>query len=374
MPTDPLLVPSVFVGGVVFARRIVALSVLLLLVACGQTVLPRAAEPSLPADTPVPTSTVGQVSAPSWSFSDTLVIDGSSTVFPITEAVALAFGQQAPKVKLQLGVSGTGGGFKKFCAGESDMAAASRPIKQSELAECAQAGIEFIELPVAFDGISVIAHVENSWVDCLSVEELRRIWEPAAQGRITSWRQIRAEWPDEPLVLYGAGADSGTYDYFTGAIVGHEGLSRSDYTGSEDDYLLGQDLAKDQHGLGFFGYSYYLEFQQALKLIAIDSGAGCVEPSLSSISDGSYTPLSRPLFLYVRADALERPALERFVWFYLSQAPSLVAEARGIPLTARLYDLAQQRFEQRILGSAFAGDLPLGLSLETLLSLEEGAQ
>ncbi len=371
-----------------FPRTIILFTLLLtLLAACGQAISsasptvprttalptdpPLASPQTSPTAAPTPIPAASPTAEPTIMVSDTLVLDGSSTVFPITEAVVGAFRVVAPNVRIQLGVSGTSGGFQKFCTGESVIAAASRPIKQSELAECQAAGIAFIELPVAFDGISVMTNQQNTWATCMTVAELKRLWEPAAEGQVLRWSQIRADWPDQPITLYGAGADSGTYDYFTSAIVGEEGLSRKDYTGSEDDYLLGQDLATDRDGLGFFGYSYYLEFQNVLNLVAIDSGAGCVTPSAQSISDGSYAPLSRPLFLYIRADALDRPALDRFVEFYLMHAPQLVVEARCIPLTPRIYELTLRRFERRVLGSVFSGGSQVGLSLEALLTLEE---
>lgn len=371
-----------------FRRTIILYTLLLaLLAACGQAIssvpptvsrttaspaVPLAASPQAsPIATPTSPTGTSPVAEPRITISDTLVLDGSSTVFPITEAVIRAYSSIAPNVRIQLGVSGTSGGFKKFCSGEIVIAEASRPIKQTEVAECQTAGIRFIELPVAFDGISVIINRQNTWATCLTTAELKRLWEPAAQGQILRWNQIRADWPDQPITLYGAGTDSGTYDYFTSAIVGEEGVSRKDYTGSEDDYLLGQDLATDRNGLGFFGYSYYLEFQNVLNLVAIDSGAGCVAPSAQSITDGSYAPLSRPLFLYIRADALDRPALHSFVEFYLTHAAQIVPEARCIPLTPRIYELTQRRFDRRVLGSVFKGGSQVGLSLEALLALEE---
>jgi phosphate transport system substrate-binding protein len=300
------------------------------------------------------------------------VIDGSSTVFPITEAASIAFRGYAPKVEIRLGVSGTGGGFKKFCAGETVISDASRPITQAEAEACAKAGVAYVELPIAFDGITVMVHPENTWATCITVAELKALWEPAAEKKVNRWSQVRAAWPDTPITLYGAGADSGTYDYFTQAIVGTAKESRKDYTASEDDYLLAQDLAADTSGLGFFGYAYYVEYKGQLHDVAIDNGSGCVAPSQETIADGRYQPLSRPIFLYVRADALERPELRAFLNFYLANGPALVREARYIPLPDRAYPLAARRIERRITGSVFSGSSQIGVSIEDLLLLEGG--
>jgi phosphate transport system substrate-binding protein len=300
----------------------------------------------------------------------TIVIDGSSTVFPITEAAGIEFAGLAPDVQIQLGVSGTGGGFSKFCAGETLISDASRPIKQSEAAACAAAGIDFVELPVAFDGLSVVVQRENDWATCMTLDELKRIWEPAAEGQITSWAQVRTGWPERPLALYGAGRDSGTFDYFTQAIVGEEGAARNDYTASEDDYLLAQDIAANPDGIGFFGYAYYSEYRDQLNLVAVDAGAGCVTPNNATISDGSYQPLSRPIFIYVRSDALDQPATAAFVEYYLSNAARLVTEVRYTPLPLRAYELAAKRVTQRITGSVFNGGSQVGVSIEQLLELE----
>ncbi len=322
------------------------------------------AEPTLPALTPPAGATA--------DLRGTIVIDGSSTVFPITEAASIAFGSYAPQVAVRLGVSGTGGGFKKFCAGETAISDASRPITQAEAEACAKAGVAYIELPIAFDGITVMVHPANTWADCISVAELKALWEPAAAAKVLRWNQARAGWPDTPISLYGAGVDSGTYDYFTQAVVGTQGASRKDYTASEDDYLLAQDLAADPHGLGFFGYAYYVEYTGQLRAVAIDNGGGCVSPSQATIADGSYQPLARPIFLYVRADFLERPELRAFVAFYLANGPALVREARYIPLPERAYSLAARRVERRLTGSVFSGGSQVGVSIEKILRLEGG--
>ncbi|WP_238613441.1 PstS family phosphate ABC transporter substrate-binding protein [Candidatus Oscillochloris fontis] len=306
------------------------------------------------------------------TLSGKITIDGSSTVFPITEAAAITFRRFVPQVEISLGVSGTGGGFKKFCAGETVISDASRPIKDAEAAACAEAGIEYVELPIAFDGISVVVHPDNQWATCMTVEELRRLWQAEADGVITRWSQVRAEWPDSPINLYGAGGDSGTYDYFTEAIVGSAQASRQDYTASEDDYLLVQDLVADPEGLGFFGYAYYVEHEESLRAIEIDNGAGCVAPSVTSIADGSYQPLSRPIFLYVNATALDRPEVAAFLDFYLTNGPALVQDARYIPLPDTIYPLLKARLAQRITGSLFQDMDQVGVSIEEILQLEGG--
>jgi phosphate transport system substrate-binding protein len=318
---------------------------------------------------PTPTYTVPAGTAAVADLSGTVVIDGSSTVFPITEAAAIAFNAFAPDVRVQLGVSGTGGGFAKFCVGETDISDASRPIKAEEAELCADNGIEFIELPVAFDGISIVVHPENDWADCMTVSELQQLWAPDSE--ITHWDQIHADFPDREIQLYGPGRDSGTFDYFTSAIVGEEGVSTDDFIGSEDDYLIAQDVASDPNGLGFFGYAYYIELQDRLNIMAVDAGTGCVEPTEASIAEGSYQPLSRPIFIYVRNDALDRPAVAAFVDFYLANATSFVSHVRYVPLPMRAYELAQRRIEQRILGSVFDGGSQVGVSIEELLAIED---
>ncbi len=251
-----------------------------------------------------------------------VVIDGSSTVFPIAEAVAEEFQIAHPGVRVTVGVSGSGGGFERFCGGETDISNASRPIRDSEIAECDAAGIEFTELSVAWDGLSVIANPANDFVRCLTTDELRRIWEPGSP--VTSWRDVRPEWPDEEIRLYGPGTDSGTFDYFTETINGESGASRPDFQASEDDNILVQGVAGDRFALGYFGYAYYAENRDRLKLLEVDGGAGCVAPSDATIEDGSYSPLSRPLFVYVKHAALARPEVSAYVEFMLEEAPTLV--------------------------------------------------
>ena len=249
-------------------------------------------------------------------------IDGSSTVFPIAEAVAEEFQLMNADVRVTVGVSGSGGGFERFCAGETDLSNASRPITEAERAACAEAGVEFLELPVAWDGLSVVTHADNDFAMCLTTEELRRIWEPGST--VSTWRDVRGQWPDEEIRLYGPGTDSGTFDYFTETINGEAGASRPDYQASEDDNILVQGISGDRYALGYLGYAYYTENADRLKLLEVDGGSGCVAPSDETIADGSYAPLSRPLFVYVKRSSLARPAVRGYVEFMLEEAPTLV--------------------------------------------------
>lgn len=304
----------------------------------------------------------------------TVKVDGSSTVFPITEAVGEEFQKLHGNVRVTVGISGTGGGFKKFCNGETDISDASRPIKPSEVDLCKNNGIEHIELPVAFDGLSVMVNPQNDWADCITTAELQKIWAPEAQGKITKWNQIRPEWPDSPLRLYGAGVDSGTYDYFTEAIVGLEHSSRGDFTSSEDDNVLVQGIYGDRNALGFFGYAYYVENKDKLKLVAIDdgndeNGKGCVLPSETTINEGTYQPLSRPIFIYVNKMSAERSEINEFVRFYLTSGKQFVGEVGYVRLPDAAYDLALKRFEAGVVGSVFGGKgSQVGVKIEDLLT------
>jgi phosphate binding protein len=297
-----------------------------------------------------------------------IVADGSSTVFPITAAAAQEFAKYAPNVRVSVGISGTGGGFSKFCNGETDIQNASRPITPREREACQRNNIEYIELPVAFDGLAVLANPQNTWVDCLTVAELKTIWEPGAQGRITNWNQVRPSFPNRPLSLYGAGTDSGTFDYFTQAINGREKDSRGDFQASEDDNVLVTGIAGDQNALGYFGYAYYVENQQRLKLIAVDKGDGnCVKPALETIVDASYQPLSRPIFIYVRRSVADRPEVRQFVNFYLSRSftPIIFTNEVGyIPLADDIYQAIQRRFTNNITGTLFPNGAEVGATLE----------
>jgi phosphate transport system substrate-binding protein len=236
------------------------------------------------------------------------------------------------------GISGTSGGFEKFCAGDTDFNNASREIKDEEIASCDEAEIDYEEFSVAYDGISIVVNPAIDFVDCLSVEELRTVWEPAAEGEVTSWADVNPEFPDRPLTLYGAGTDSGTFDYFTSTIVGEEGASRADYTASEDDNTLVQGVLGDEGALGYFGFAYYEQNRDRLKVLGVDSGEGCVTPSRETILDGTYEPLSRPLFVYVRTDALERAEVADFMRFYLTEGPALAEEVGFIRAPETVYE------------------------------------
>jgi phosphate transport system substrate-binding protein len=304
-------------------------------------------------------------------------IDGSSTVFLISAATA----ERAKKeigVDATVGSSGTGGGFKKFCAGEIDIAGASRPIKAAEADACKAKNIEWIELPVAYDGIAVVVSTKNAFVDKLTVDELKKMWAPEAEGQVTKWSQIRDGWPDQPLRLLGAGADSGTYDYFTAAIVGKEHASRGDYRQSEDDNVLVQGVESDDNALGFFGFAYYAENKDKLKIVPIDDGKpdngdGGIVPSAETIAGGSYQPLSRPIFIYVSKGALAKAHVAKFVDFYLANATALSAKVGYVPLPAKVDALAKQRLADRKTGSVFAGGSKVGVTLEQLLASEGGS-
>jgi phosphate transport system substrate-binding protein len=270
-------------------------------------------------------------------------IDGSSTVYPVTEAVAEEFQIENRGVRVTVGISGTGGGFKKFCAGETDISDASRPIKQSERELCAEAGIDPIEVTVAYDGLAIMVNPENDFAACMTVAELKKIWEPGST--VTTWADVRSEWPAEEIVLYGPGTDSGTFDYFTEAIVGEEDASRPDFTASEDDNVLVQGIAGDKYALGYFGYAYYAENTDKLKLVAVDGGDGCVEPTPETVQNGTYTPLSRPLYVYLKQDALQRPEVAAFVEYYLTQAGTLVPQVGYVALDAQLYEASLAAIE-----------------------------
>ena len=270
------------------------------------------------------------------SLTGTIEIDGSSTVFPISQAVAEEFRKVHPNVQVSVGVSGTGGGFKRFVVGETDISNASRSIKPSEIETAAENGIEFIEIAVGFDGLSVVANPANNFLECLTTAELRSIWEPGS--RLDRWSEVRDGFPDEKLRLYGPDTDSGTFDYFTEAIVGKEDASRSDYSASADDNVLIRGVAGDKNALGYFGFAFYSSSPDLLKLIAIDSGSGCLYPSAQTINDGSYSPLSRPMFIYINLAALERVEVVAFLNFYLDNAPVLVREVGYVPLPESLYD------------------------------------
>ena len=302
--------------------------------------------------------------------SGTVRVDGSSTVFPITEAMAEEFRKVEPAVRVTVGISGTGGGFKRFTAGEIDISDASRPIDPSEAELAKQNGIEYIELPVAFDGLSVLVNPRNDFVSSLTVAELKRIWEP--DSGVHRWSDIQPAWPSREIHLYGPGTDSGTFDYFTQAINGREKASRPDFSASEDDNVLVQGISGDADALGYFGFAYYAENRERLKLVAVDGGDGPVLPSAATILDGSYQPLSRPIFIYVTMKAAMRPEVQAFVRFYLTQAKNLVGQVGYVPLPDQVYELARERFEQGQTGSVFEAKGPqVGVRLEDLLQREQ---
>jgi len=298
---------------------------------------------------------------------DAIEIDGSSTVFPITAAIAETYQASetnAPEVTVSF--SGTGGGFDKFCAGETDINGASRPIAEDEIAACDAAGIRYIELPIAFDALTVVVNQQNDWAEDITVEELAMLWEASAQGDVTQWNQIRSSWPDRPIALYGPGSDSGTYDYFTEVIIGGE--SRSDYVASEDDELLAMGVAQNPNALGYFGLAYFDEYQADLRAVAIDNGQGPVAPSVETVVNAEYQPLARPLFIYVNfAAAQKNPAVRNFVQFYLEEAPSLVAAVGYIPLTEEGYHIAWVNFQEGEAGTAFDGKPQPNLTIAELL-------
>jgi len=292
------------------------------------------------------TACVSNTSKKTEKLSGTIKIDGSSTVYPITEAVAEEFRVDEPQVQVTIGISGTGGGFKKFGRGETDISDASRPIKDKEVKICKENNISYVGLSVAYDGLAVLINPDNDWVDNFTIEELKKIWEPEAQGVIMKWSQIRPEWPDEEIHLYGPGVASGTYDYFTEAVVGESGSSRGDFTASEDDNVLVQGIASDKYGLGFFGLAYYEENKDKLSLVAVDGGNGPVAPTLETVSNGTYSPLSRPLFVYVNSSAAKKVEVQKFIMFYLENAPELSAEIGYVPLPAELYKIEKEKFSK----------------------------
>ncbi len=274
-------------------------------------------------------------------------VDGSSTVYPITEAVAEEFQKETRgQTRVTVGISGTGGGFKKFCNGETHISDASRPIKDSEREKCAAKDVDFIEIPVAYDALTVVVNKDNDWANSMTVEDLKKMWDSPAKGKIKKWNQVRPEWPNQKLKLYGPGSDSGTFDYFNEVIIGKEGSSRSDYTASEDDNVLVQGVAQSEGAIGYFGFAYYEANKRRLKAVAIDGGDGPVLPSAETVNDGTYKPLSRPIYIYVNAKAAKDiPELKQFVEFYIDNAPELVTEVAYVPLPDEDYAKALTRFQ-----------------------------
>ena len=300
-------------------------------------------------------------------------IDGSSTVYPITEAVAEEF-QKAKKnaIKVTVGISGTGGGFKKFCRDETDISNASRPITAKEMEDCKAAGVQYVEMPVAFDALTVVINPKNTFLKQITVAELKAMWEPAAQGKITKWNQVNPAWPDAPIKLFGAGADSGTFEYFTEATVGKAKSSRGDYTASEDDNVLVQGVSRDVNGIGYFGYAYYAENMSRLKGLAIvnpKTGAA-VEPSGANVENGSYVPLSRPIFVYVKARSLQKPEVRAFLEYYMNNADKLVREVKYVPLPKAAYEGNLKHVKDNRIGTVFGGRNEVGITIEELMKRE----
>ncbi|GIH29756.1 protein sphX [Acrocarpospora phusangensis] len=282
---------------------------------------------------PGATAAATEGSAPA-ALSGEIKIDGSSTVAPLTQAASELFGEDQPTVKIAVGTSGTGGGFEKFCAGETDISDASRPIKDEEKAACTAKGINFSELTVATDALTVVVPKENTWASCLTVDQLKKMWEPAAEGKVMSWKDVDGKFPDEPLKLYGPGTDSGTFDYFTGEVNGEEGASRKDYSPSENDNDIVTGVVGAKGGLGYFGFTYFEENADKLTAVQIDSGSGCVAPSVEAAQNGTYTPLARPLFIYPSTAAVKRPEVASFLDYFVTNINTIAKDAKFIPLNA----------------------------------------
>jgi phosphate transport system substrate-binding protein len=304
-------------------------------------------------------------------------VDGSSTVFPISEAVAEEFQKVNKDTRVTVGIAGTGGGFQKFCRSEIDISDASRPISATEIEACKKSGVEFIELPVAYDGIAIAVNPKATWADKITTAELKTLWAPDAQGKVAKWSQIRKGWPDREIHLFGAGVDSGTYDYFTEAVTGKAKASRGDFTSSEDDNVLIQGISNDELALGFVPFAYYEGNKDKLKLVPVDdekadNGAGPILPSGETIRTGTYQPLSRPVFIYVSTKAAERPEVRQFVEFYLKNAEKLVNEVNYVGLGDAAYSLVGERFAKKTTGSVFSGANTVGVTIDQLLAKESG--
>jgi phosphate transport system substrate-binding protein len=309
---------------------------------------------------------------PTFAQQKVVKVDGSSTVYPITEAVAEEF-QKAKKnqVNVTVGISGTGGGFKKFCRGEIDVSDASRPILEKEMSDCKSAGIEYFELPVAFDALTIVVNPKNAFIRQLTVAELKKMWQPAAQGKVMRWSQVNPAWPDAPIKLFGPGADSGTFDYFTEAVVGKAKSSRGDFTASEDDNVLVQGVSRDTNALGYFGFAYYVENKDKLKAVPVVNAKGqAVVPSLEAVIKGTYQPLSRPIFIYVNAKSLGKPEVKEFVQFYMENAAKLAQEVKYVPLPAHAYKTGWDHVLKGKRGTVFGGTAEVGITIEELLKRE----
>ncbi len=306
------------------------------------------------------------------AYSQIVKIDGSSTVFPITEAVAEEF-QKSKKnqIKVTVGISGTGGGFKKFCRNETDISGASRPILKKEMDDCKAAGVEYFELPVAFDALTVVINPKNTFIKQLTIAEMKTMWEPAAQGKVTMWNQVNPAWPAQPMKLFGPGADSGTFDYFTEAVVGKSKSSRGDFTASEDDNVLVQGVSRDANGLGYFGFAYYVENKDKLKAVPIVNEKGQpVLPSFDAVIAGVYAPLARPIFIYVNAKALGKTEVKEFVQYYMTNGAKLAKEVKYVPLPDHAYRTAWEHVTKGRKGTVFGGVAEVGVTIEELLKRE----
>jgi phosphate transport system substrate-binding protein len=313
------------------------------------------------------------IAAAGFAQAQVIKIDGSSTVYPITEGVAEDF-QKLKKnvIKVTVGISGTGGGFKKFCRGDTDIQDASRPILEKEMADCRAAGVEYVELPVAFDALTVVMNPKNTFLKSITVDELKKIWEPAAQGKIMRWNQVNPAWPDAPIKLFGAGSDSGTFDYFTEAITGKSKASRGDFTASEDDNVLVQGVAQDVNAIGYFGYAYYAENTQRLRAVPIIEKAGkpAVAPSEASVLDGSYQPLSRPIFIYVNVKSLAKPEVREFAEYYMKNSAKIAKEVKYVPLPDKAYTIGLEHIAKGKKGTVFGGKNEVGVRIDELLARE----
>ena len=340
-----------FVAGVTLATALASCS--------GSTTTPTtgatspAASPTTAMKDPAKEPAKEPAKAPS-NLSGNITIDGSSTVAPISKAVAEDFAKSNPGVKVPVGTSGTGGGFKKFCSGDTDISNASRPIKSKEAEDCKKAGVEFIELPVAIDGLTVVVNKENTWAKCLTIKELNTIWGPESEGKVTNWNQVRPDFPSEPLALFGAGADSGTFDYFTEAVNKKEKVIRKDYQPSEDDNITIKGVQGGKGGMGFFGVAYFEENAKTLNAVEVDGGKGCVAPTADNINSGKYTPLSRPLFIYVNKKSLARPEVKAFVEYYFKDI-KVVKEVGYVQLPADALPKILERVSMAKAGSTFMG-------------------
>jgi phosphate transport system substrate-binding protein len=297
-------------------------------------------------------------------------IDGSSTVFPISEAIAESFGKANAGKKVSVGTSGTGGGFKKFCKGEIDISDASRPILQKEIDECKAKGIDYLEIPIAYDALTVIVNPANTWAANMKVADLKKMWEPAASAKVMKWKEVNPAFPDAKMALFGAGKSSGTFDYFTEAINGKAKESRTDYTATEDDNVTVKGVIGDKNALGYLGFAYYEANKTKLKAVGIDSGKGAVLPSIETVKNGTYTPLARPLFIYVSSKSLEKPGVKEFVDYYMTQVPKASAETKYIPLPEAAYAKINEKVKAKKLGTVFGGKEAIGLKIEEILAKE----